>query len=107
MLFMVGSFGGGLAYGVLADKIGRKKTLIFAIVLCSVISLIQAFIKDFWVYAVLRMVVGFNWHLFPNVFAICLETSGSKYATELGILIAVSIIYICGIKIIDDDDQWI
>ena len=92
MLFMVGQFGGSLTYGVLADKIGRKKSMIVAIILCSATSLIQSFIKEFWAYAFLRMVIGFgSVGIFTNVFVICMETTGSKYATELGILIAVSI----------------
>ena len=90
MLFMVGQFGGSLTYGILADKIGRKKSLVFAILTCSITSLIQAFIKNFWAYAFLRMLVGFgSVGIFTNVFVICMETTGSKYATELGILIAV------------------
>ena len=99
MLFMLGQLGGSLTYGVLADKIGRKKSLIFAIILCSATSLIQAFIKEFWKYAFLRLVIGFgSVGIYTIVFVMCMETNGSKYATELGILIAVSIIYEHGMK---------
>ena len=92
MLFMVGQFGGSFTYLPLADKIGRKKSLIVALILCSTMSLIQAFIKDFWTYALLRVIIGFaSIGIFTNVFVICMETTGSKYATELGILIAVRI----------------
>ena len=81
-----------MTYGIISDKIGRKKSLVFAILLSSITSLIQAFIKNFWAYAFLRMVVGFgSVGVFTNVFVICMETTGSKYATELGILIAVRI----------------
>ena len=101
MLFMVGQFGGSLTYGIMADKIGRKKSLIFAILLCSITSLLQAFIKDFWAYSFLRMVVGFgSVGIFTNVFVICMETTGSKYATELGILIAVRFKYFNNNKVI-------
>ena len=90
MLFMVGQFVGSLTYGMLSDKIGRKKSLVVAILTCSITSLVQAFIKNFWVYAFLRMVVGFgSVGIFTNVFVLCMETTGSKYATELGISIAV------------------
>ena len=92
MLFMVGQFTGSLTNGMLSDKIGRKKCLVIAILACSITSLVQAFIKDFWAYAFLRMVAGFGSQgIYTNVFVLCMETTGSKYATELGISIAVSI----------------
>ena len=93
MLFMVGQSAGSLTYGILSDKIGRKKSLILAILICSVTSLVQSFIKEFWSYAFLRMVVGFgSVGIFTNMFVICMETTGSKYSSELGMLIAVSVV---------------
>jgi MFS family permease len=49
---------GGLIGGVLADYIGRKRTMVLAIAGYSLITGLSAFAWDWWSFAALRFVVG-------------------------------------------------
>ena len=88
---MFGFLIGSTLAGILADKIGRKKTLIIGIVISSATILIQSFLKNFWAYAILRFITGVAAKsLFMIAFVISVEITSSKYSMELGILIQVS-----------------
>ena len=81
---------GSTAFGYLADKIGRKKSLFLGILISGTSFLIQSFLKNFWAYSMMQIVTGFAAKgVFMIAFVISMEITGSKYATALGILVEV------------------
>ena len=52
--YMVGVFFGG----VLSDKFGRKPIVYFPSVLCNVLALIASFVNAFWIFTLLRGLIG-------------------------------------------------
>lgn len=59
-LQMIGLLLGGLVFGVLGDKIGRKSCLLFSILVYSLGTLGCAFVQDANQYAILRFIAGFG-----------------------------------------------
>ena len=57
---LVGMLLGGIAFGMLGDRLGRIKVLFGSIVLYSVANILNAFVTDVWQYEVLRFVAGFG-----------------------------------------------
>jgi putative MFS transporter len=57
---LLGMLLGGIAFGVLGDRLGRLKTLFGSILLYSVANILNAFITDVWQYEVLRFIAGFG-----------------------------------------------
>lgn len=57
---LVGMLLGGLAFGMLGDRLGRIKTLFGSILLYSIANLLNAFITEVWHYELLRFVAGFG-----------------------------------------------
>ncbi|MFM7052560.1 MAG: MFS transporter [Planctomycetota bacterium] len=57
---LVGMLLGGIAFGMLGDRLGRLKTLFGSILLYSVANLLNAFVTDLWQYEILRFVAGFG-----------------------------------------------
>ena len=53
-IYMCGLFLGSFLFGTLGDKIGRKLTLMCAIVLASTASLVGAFTSDYIIYSITR-----------------------------------------------------
>src|SRR3954468_21649482 len=49
---------GGLIGGVIADYIGRKRTMLFAILAYSIMTGLSAFAWDWWSFAIMRFLVG-------------------------------------------------
>ena len=87
---MFGLMVGSTAFGYLADKIGRKKSLFLGIMISGTSFLIQSFLKNFWAYSMMQIVTGFAAKgVFMIAFVISMEITGSKYATALGILVEV------------------
>ena len=88
---MFGLLIGSFLFGILSDKYGRRKALLSGAILSGGISLAMSFIKNYWAYFVLRVLLGiFSKSLFMLAFMICVEISGVDYKTYLGILIQVS-----------------
>lgn len=54
----VGAIGGAVVAGYLADKIGRKRTIVFCDVLFIVGAIVQATIHDKWPFAIGRFIMG-------------------------------------------------
>jgi MFS family permease len=50
---------GGLAGGVLADYVGRKRMMIYSVLGYALFSGITAFATDFWTFCFLRLITGF------------------------------------------------
>jgi MFS family permease len=57
---LLGMVIGGAVGGILSDKIGRKKTLVLAIIFYGAFTLPQAYATDFWFYAATRLIAGFG-----------------------------------------------
>ncbi len=57
---LTGMLLGGIAFGMLGDRLGRLKTLFGSILLYSVANILNAFVTDVWQYEVLRFVAGFG-----------------------------------------------
>lgn len=55
---MAGLLIGGLLFGILGDKIGRKSCLLFSILIYSLATLLCAFVQNADQYAVLRFIAG-------------------------------------------------
>lgn len=90
MGYMFGLLIGSLVFGLVSDKFGRRIALLSAAILSGAISLSMSFVRNFWLYFVLRFVLGIVAKgLFMLAFMICVEISGVKYKTPLGILIQV------------------
>lgn len=52
--YMIGVFVGG----VLSDKFGRKSLVYFPSVLCNILALGASFVQVYWLYVLLRVLVG-------------------------------------------------
>lgn len=57
---LIGMLLGGIAFGVLGDRLGRLKTLFGSILLYSTANILNAFITDVWQYEALRFIAGFG-----------------------------------------------
>ncbi len=57
---LLGMLLGGIAFGILGDRLGRLRTLFGSILLYSVANILNAFVTDIWQYEVLRFVAGFG-----------------------------------------------
>jgi MFS family permease len=57
---LVGMLLGGIAFGMLGDRLGRIKVLFGSILLYSVANILNAFVADVWQYEVLRFIAGFG-----------------------------------------------
>ena len=91
---MFGLMVGSTAFGYIADKIGRKKALFIGILMSGTSFLIQSFLKNFWAYSMMQILTGFAAKgVFMIAFVLCMEVTGSQYATAIGMLIEVNLKY--------------
>ena len=94
MCYMFGLMVGSTAFGYIADKIGRKKALFIGILMSGTSFLIQSFLKNFWAYSMMQILTGFAAKgVFMIAFVLCMEVTGSQYATAIGMLIEVNLKY--------------
>lgn len=57
-IFLIGWASGGLLFGVLGDRIGRARTMMFTIILYSIFTGLSALSKGFWDFALYRFLTG-------------------------------------------------
>jgi MFS family permease len=57
-IFLIGWATGGLAFGVLGDRIGRAKTMMLTILIYSLCTGLSAAAQNFWQFAVFRFITG-------------------------------------------------
>ncbi len=57
-IFLIGWASGGLAFGVLGDRIGRAKTMVWTILIYSVFTGLSALSVGFWDFALYRFLTG-------------------------------------------------
>lgn len=58
MIFLMGWATGGLAFGILGDKIGRAKTMMWTILIYSAFTGLSALSVGFWDFAAFRFLTG-------------------------------------------------
>lgn len=59
-LTLAGSGIGGFFFGILADKIGRKKSLTLSIFTYSFFTLLTGFVRNLWELMIVRLLTGFG-----------------------------------------------
>jgi MFS family permease len=57
-IFLIGWASGGLAFGILGDRIGRAKTMLWTILIYSLCTGLSAFSVGFWDFALYRFLTG-------------------------------------------------
>jgi MFS family permease len=57
-IFLIGWATGGLAFGVLGDRIGRARTMLLTILIYSLFTGLSAFSRGFWDFAFYRFLTG-------------------------------------------------
>lgn len=57
-IFMIGWALGGLAFGILGDKIGRARTMLLTILLYSIFTGLSAFSRGVWDFCLYRFITG-------------------------------------------------
>jgi MFS family permease len=91
-IFLIGWATGGLTFGVLGDRIGRAKTMMWTIVIYSICTGLSALSVGFWDFAFYRFVtglgVGGEWAVGVALVAEVMSANARPYA--LGLLQALS-----------------
>lgn len=114
LLFSIGIFGllpGAIIGGYYADKIGRKKVLIAAVILFAVFTLSIVFVQNFVSLLIVRFMAGLGFGAaLPNLIALASESSSAENKGK-----AVGMMY-CGMPIgailislwaaMDPSDNW-
>jgi MFS family permease len=59
-IFLIGWASGGLIFGVLGDRIGRARTMMWTILIYSFCTGLSALSKHFWDFAFYRFITGFG-----------------------------------------------
>src|SRR3954468_10945149 len=57
-IFLIGWATGGIAFGVMGDRIGRAKTMLFTILIYSLFTGLSALSTGFWDFALWRFLTG-------------------------------------------------
>ena len=57
-IFLLGWASGGLGFGVLGDRIGRARTMLWTILIYSLCTGLSAFAMNFWYFAFFRFLTG-------------------------------------------------
>ncbi|XP_077290795.1 organic cation transporter 1-like [Arctopsyche grandis] len=87
MSFMAGMLFGYILFGILADKYGRRKPLIIAIVIQAIACFLSTFSPWFSVFILARFVVAIaSGGIAIISFVLCMEIVGGKWRTIIPIL---------------------
>lgn len=90
-LFWAGSMTGYLVSGFLADRVGRKKTILTLILVGSAANLLGVFFSGFVVFAALRFLSGFGaFTVCATVFVIVIEYTVTERRTLVSFLWSVT-----------------
>ncbi|CAL1541892.1 unnamed protein product [Lymnaea stagnalis] len=88
MIYMAGVLVGSFVFGLVSDKIGRKKAILMSLVFHSVAAICTAFSPNFPVFAFLRFVTGLgDVGLFMCCFVLAMELVGRKWRAQAGVAI--------------------
>ncbi|GMS95886.1 hypothetical protein PENTCL1PPCAC_18061, partial [Pristionchus entomophagus] len=110
--YYVGQMAGSMTFGVLGDRIGRKKCFFVAIALQIVCGFMQSVAPTWWIYAFFRAGTGFS---HPGIFVIAnvigMELVGPKYrklaSVITGLFFAVGQCILGGVAMNVRDYQWL
>lgn len=81
---LFGMMFGAMSFGMLSDKLGRKKTIIMCVVLFSVTTVINGFAITPWEFGILRFIAGLGiGGVMPNVVSLMSEYSPKKSRSTL------------------------
>ncbi|XP_076078144.1 organic cation transporter protein-like isoform X2 [Mytilus galloprovincialis] len=102
MIFFGGVLAGAFGLGTLSDMIGRKKTLYLSSWLLLISTMAVAWAPSFWVFCVLRFIVGFSCAgLFMTAFVLGMEIVGPSKRVWAGVVIeyffAIGLVVLAGI----------
>lgn len=109
----LGMLVGALCGGAVADILGRRKTIIFAIIFFTIFTGLCGWATSAWMFGALRFTAGLGLGaLVPSANAISAEFVRDKYravastAMMSGVPIGGSIAAIVGMKVLTDLDDW-
>ncbi|CAD5114785.1 DgyrCDS3827 [Dimorphilus gyrociliatus] len=89
-IYMVGFMIGAFSFGQISDKIGRKKSLLIAILIVIIFGSCAIFAQDYWTFTLLRAISGIGAAGSYTVgFVLCLEPIGKNHRLIPGILYQV------------------
>lgn len=81
---LFGMMFGAMSFGMLSDKLGRKKTIIMCVVLFSLTTVINGFATTPWEFGILRFIAGLGiGGVMPNVVSLMSEYSPKKSRSTL------------------------
>lgn len=91
---IIGLLPGAFFGGWIADRIGRKKILVGAVLLFGVFSLCTAYVESYWSLLLVRFMTGLGLGAaLPNLIALCAEAVSERNRGK-----AISIMY-CGVPL--------
>ncbi|GMR48559.1 hypothetical protein PMAYCL1PPCAC_18754, partial [Pristionchus mayeri] len=110
--YYVGQMAGSMTFGVLGDRIGRKKCFFVAIALQILCGFVQSVAPTWWIYAFFRAGTGFS---HPGIFVIAnvigMELVGPRYrklaSVITGLFFAVGQCILGGVAMNLRDYQWL
>ncbi|XP_060526472.1 solute carrier family 22 member 3-like isoform X2 [Cylas formicarius] len=83
---MFGVLTGNVVCGILADKHGRRKILLFCILFQAVLGMVASYVPWFWVFVVVRFLLAIaNGGSMVTSFVICMESVGGQWRTLVSI----------------------
>lgn len=81
---LFGMMFGAMSFGMLSDKLGRKKTIIMCVVLFSATTVVNGFATTPWEFGILRFIAGLGiGGVMPNVVSLMSEYSPKKSRSTL------------------------
>nr|WP_321273726.1 MFS transporter [uncultured Vibrio sp.] len=81
---LFGMMFGAMGFGMLSDKLGRKKTILMCVVLFSAVSAINGLASTPWQFGILRFIAGLGiGGVMPNVVSLMTEYSPKKSRSTL------------------------
>ncbi|XP_028406659.1 organic cation transporter protein-like [Dendronephthya gigantea] len=90
-IYFAGVMIGGVVFGMLADKYGRKRVLILTLLLSGIVGVAIFLLRYYAAYIVLRFFLGFFMQGIQNSsFILALEILSMKYRTPGGVIILLS-----------------
>ncbi|CAJ0936143.1 unnamed protein product, partial [Mesorhabditis belari] len=110
--YYAGQMAGSIVFGILGDKIGRKKVFFIAIILQMIAGMMQSIVPVWWMYVIFRAATGFA---HPGIFVIAviigMELVGPSYRKLAGVIsgifYALGQVILGGAAYYITDFQWL
>ncbi|GFO07325.1 organic cation transporter protein [Plakobranchus ocellatus] len=103
MAMFAGGLMGCFAFGILADIIGRKRSLIFCLLLCASTTLMLAFLPTLLSVVIMRCIQGMSFQMYAIALSTAMElvgpdkratmAMGSNFAWMLGQFLVLPLVY--------------